>query len=417
MNSTPSQLNKLLVYRSLLANEIINGLNLLAVTKEPQQTEAAYSLAAKLIAWAEETGMNGNLAQNYFIWQIAREETVFSAAVEKYQGAIKAGLFQAAIHDLTILKKFIVNDLPAIMPEIVTVNYTSSQTVTDAVFAKIKELFFEPLSIEELVKNLIEHYQKYGSGEMAVYGAFRWEKATGLVKVAHVDPVTFDDIIGYDSQKKELIDNTAAFLEGRLANNVLLSGARGTGKSSSIKALLNRFFSAGLRLVEVKKEDFRELPQIMNTLRAIKKKFIILLDDLSFEEFETDYKYLKSLIDGGMEMMPENVLLYATSNRRHLVKETWHDRAGGELHSQDTVNEKISLSDRFGITIYYPSPTQDEYFKIVQELAAKNNISLSEADLKQEALKWEMLHSGRSGRVAKQFISYFAGQKKSAPRS
>jgi predicted AAA+ superfamily ATPase len=414
MTCADTDLNRLLVYRNLLQNEMIKEFEALLSGDVPPKPASAYSLAAKLIDWAEETGTDGNLAQKYLIWQIAQNKTIFSAAAEKYKDKIKNGLFDAAVHDITIFKNIIAKGFQEILPDIVTANYKSSHIAKSNIFDEIEEWFLKGLDSWDIVNNLINHYQKYGSGDMAVYRAFRWGRESGLVKVAHVSEITFDDIVGYEYQKKELIANTEAFLAGHMANNVLLSGARGTGKSSSIKALLNHFSDSELRLVEVQKDDFKQLPQIMSILRGINKKFILFLDDLSFEEFESDYKHLKSIIEGGMEVMPDNVLLYATSNRRHLIRETWNDRAGLELHSQDTVNEKLSLSDRFGITIHYPPPSQEEYFAIVEELAEKNNITMPKLKLKEEALKWEMRHSGRSGRVAAQFVKYLAGQKDDA---
>ena len=248
---------------------------------------------------------------------------------------------------------------------------------------------------------------------MARYTVFRWDLDLGLVPVRHPDRIQMDDLIGYERQKAVLTQNTEAFVAGRPANNVLLVGSRGTGKSSSVKALLNQYADIGLRLVEITKHDLRHLSSIMQALRERGKKFILFMDDLSFEEFEIEYRHLKSMMEGGVETKPDNVLIYATSNRRHLIKETWTDRTGAnadDIHSWDTINEKISLSDRFGITLTFAPPNQDEYLRIVESMARKRNICLPSAELRAEAIKWETAHSGRSGRIAQQFIAHLEGR-------
>lgn len=207
---------------------------------------------------------------------------------------------------------------------------------------------------------------------MADYRAFRWDSdEDSLVGIKHFETMKLQDLIGYEYQKQELLANTKAFVEDKPANNVLLVGARGTGKSSGVKAVVNSFFDKGLRLVQLTKEQLIDLPVIMEHLRDFSsKKFIIFLDDLSFEEFEVEYKYLKSAIEGGASAKPENVLIYATSNRRHLIKESYKDRGANDddMHRSDTLNETISLSDRFGLIIYYMAPNQQEYLDIVDGL-------------------------------------------------
>ena len=221
-----------------------------------------------------------------------------------------------------------------------------------------------------------------------------------------------DRLIGYENQKEKLIKNTEAFLKNKPANNVLLYGDSGTGKSSSIKALLNRYATEGLRLIELAKYQMKELPKILEVLKDRGLYFIIFMDDLSFEDFETDYKYMKAIIEGGVEVKPNNVLFYATSNRRHLIKEKWSDRdqESGEIHLSDAIQEKISLASRFGITISYESPQQKGYLRIVKELAKQNNITLPVEELKERAIQWEMWNNGRSGRTAQQFIDYLLGE-------
>ena len=225
--------------------------------------------------------------------------------------------------------------------------------------------------------------------------------------------MTLDDLVGYESQKQKLIENTEAFVHGRQANNVLLFGDAGTGKSTSIKAILNQYYAQGLRMIEVYKHEFQYLSRIISEIKNRNYRFIIFMDDLSFEEFEIEYKYLKAVIEGGLETKPENVLIYATSNRRHLVRETWSDRSDmsqDELHRSDTMQEKLSLAGRFGVSIGFYRPSQKEYFEIVTELAKEYpQISLSQEELLQKANQWELSHGGISGRTARQFIDHLAG--------
>ena len=209
------------------------------------------------------------------------------------------------------------------------------------------------------------------------------------------------------------MDNTRAFVEGKKANNVLLFGDSGTGKSTSIKAIVNEFYDQGLRMIEIYKHQFKDLSNVIAAVKNRNYKFIIYMDDLSFEEFEIEYKFLKAVIEGGVETKPDNILIYATSNRRHLIRETWSDRNDVQqdegMHRSDTMQEKLSLVNRFGVTINYSKPSQKEYFDIVIHLAAKAGIKMSEDELKAEANKWELSHGGISGRTAQQFINYLLG--------
>ena len=219
-----------------------------------------------------------------------------------------------------------------------------------------------------------------------------------------MDTVVLDDLIGYELQKKKLIANTKAFVEGKKANNVLLFGDSGTGKSTSIKAIVNEFYKDGLRMIEIYKYQFRLLSQLISQIKNRNYKFIIYMDDLSFEEDESDYKFLKAVIEGGVETKPDNILIYATSNRRHLIKETWKDRRDveqdGDIHRSDTMEEKLSLANRFGVTIGYYKPSRQEYYNIVTELANKENLNISSEELLKEADRWELNHGGISGRTA-----------------
>jgi hypothetical protein len=269
---------------------------------------------------------------------------------------------------------------------------------------------------EELYRVMTEFYRVYGVGKFGLNKAFRvtHDAEYGLLSpITATGDMTLDDLVGYEQQKQKLIENTEAFVAGRKANNVLLFGDAGTGKSTSIKAILNRYYSQGLRMIEVYKHQFQDLSAIISEIKNRNYRFIIYMDDLSFEEFEIEYKYLKAVIEGGLETKPDNILIYATSNRRHLIRETWSDRSDmsqDELHRSDTMQEKLSLVARFGVTIGYYKPSQQEYFDIVLSLAKKHpEITLSEEELKLKANQWELGHGGISGRTAQQFINYLSG--------
>jgi len=260
------------------------------------------------------------------------------------------------------------------------------------------------------INNLIGFYKKVGCGIYGKYGAFKiHDSENRLEGIKHPDPIRLKNLVCQEREQAIVVDNTVSFLDGYPANNIILYGNRGTGKSSLVKALLNEYISKGLRLIQLKKNQISFFPQLVEMLQEIPLKFIIFIDDLSFNDEEEDYKSLKSLLEGGIEARPDNVLVYATSNRRHLVKESFADRQADDVHSRDTMEEKLSLADRFGITVTFLSPDQETYLKIVEELAAQNNLIIDRNELRQRALKWVMLHNGRSGRTAKQFIDHLCG--------
>jgi len=260
--------------------------------------------------------------------------------------------------------------------------------------------------------DLSRYYREAGAGLFGRYRAFRWSGAVGRVEgIDEPDPVRFEELIGYQDQRKQVVDNTEKFLAGFPANNLLLYGDRGTGKSSTVKALLNQYGEQGLRLVEVPKSSLGDFSEIITLLRQKPQRFIIFVDDLSFEESEVEYKELKAVLEGGLASRPANVLIYATSNRRHLVRERFSDREpGDELHSNDTVQEKLSLADRFGVTIFFTTPDRALYLRIVREMAEHKGLKLAAGELERRALLWASWHNGWSGRTARQFIDNLSGE-------
>jgi len=259
---------------------------------------------------------------------------------------------------------------------------------------------------EEKLDELIEYYRWHSRGILANHRALRWDVRQGLQAVAYPDPIRLDDLIGYQTQKEQICANTEQFLSGQPANNILLYGNRGTGKSSMIKALLNHYAERRLALVEVNRSELAGLPELTTQLRQYNVYFIIFVDDLSFEDYETEYKGLKAVMEGSLSGRAPNVLIYATSNRRNLIRESFADRnyLDEEIHARDTMEEKLSLADRFGLTITFPTPSQQQYLEIVEGMAGRRHILMDPELLRRRALEWERAHHGPSGRTARQFL-------------
>ena len=382
----------------------------------------------RLLDISTRYGFDKNLWHNYLAFMLAMSENPFTMVSEKV-GANQGTVNEFAKSDFKIFKQLFDYDFSAMEKELeincfsVVTNYKavvkSEQIFNRSVSEKVQELsdaIAQAADESALYDIITGFYQKYGVGKFGLNKAFRItedEEYGILSPITTTGDMTLDDLVGYEEQKKKLMENTEAFVAGRKANNVLLFGDAGTGKSTSIKAILNQYYSRGLRMIEVYKHQFKDLSKVISEIKNRNYRFIIYMDDLSFEEFEIEYKYLKAVIEGGLETKPDNVLIYATSNRRHLIRETWSDRSDmsqDELHRSDTMQEKLSLVARFGVSIGYYKPSQKEYFNIVTTLAKKYpEITLTDEELRAEANKWELSHGGISGRTAQQFINHLAG--------
>ena len=403
-------LHNLLVCQKLFDDEIFKSISQILSGEKLNKGK----VASKLIEQAEKLGLSGNILQTYLIYALAHQSNCVSFAVEKSNGKIGKSLYQAFCQDIELLDKLLILKPSICLGCALLDDYEPTNINQSMAFNTLLQNLNKAKDYTAKTDVFVNYYKTFGSGDMADYRAFRWDSDEDkLVGIEHFETMKLQDLIGYEYQKQELMANTKAFVEDKPANNVLLVGARGTGKSSGVKAVVNSFFEQGLRLLQLTKEQLIDLPVIMERLRIFSsKKFIIFLDDLSFEEFEVEYKYLKSAIEGGASAKPENVLIYATSNRRHLIKESYKDRGANDddMHRSDTLNETISLSDRFGLIIYYMAPNQQEYLDIVDGLLKQHGIELSKEELRVKAGAWEKEHSGRSGRIAQQFVTHYLGQ-------
>ena len=428
--------NELLLYKNFKRQDIIDELCIIDGYVENENvpnTEAVrvlYSFVGKIIDLAVSHGYSGNLWHAFLTYILANNENSYSRACE-IRGEVEGSINEIALHDFAIFKELFDYDFSRIFDILVTSNdaknslnvifdYKRAETTGDTFNVRVSDRILElkeklacAKDVFEFKKYVTDFYKDFGVGKFGLHKAFRVEKkeSVEIVPIKKIAHVQLDDLVGYEIQKKKLIDNTEAFIDGRPANNCLLFGEAGTGKSSSIKGILNKYYDKGLRIIEIYKHQFEHLNDVIAQLKSRNYKFIIYMDDLSFEEFEIEYKYLKAVIEGGLEKKPDNVLIYATSNRRHLVKENFKDKSDydDELHSSDTVQEKLSLSARFGVTIYYPSPEKKEFNNIVETLAERYGIDMPKEKLILEANKWEISHGGLSGRCATQFIDYLRG--------
>jgi len=451
-----------MIYRHLECPEIYDGMAALiekteAGTIGEEDRELLYGTVSALVELAASHGFGGNIWQCYLAYEIAQNENALSRACE-VRGMGEGSMNRLAGHDFGILKKLL--DYPlekigraldgAVSGSLVpgdklagngmSVDGISHGSVMDIIknyvcanenshvfnvrirdrIQKLGRELAKAADAGEYLEVVAGFYRECGVGKLGLHKAFRIQ---GEGAGAEIEPITkiqhvyFRDLVGYERQKKKLMENTEAFLEGRGANNCLLYGDSGTGKSSSIKALMNEYYGRGLRLIEVYKHQFKELPYVIAQIKNRNYKFILLMDDLSFEDFEIEYKYLKAIIEGGLETRPDNVLIYATSNRRHLIREKYSDKRErqDDLHGNDTVQEKLSLVARFGVQIYYGAPDRKEYEGIVKSLAERAGLTMPEEELLTEANAWELNHGGRSGRTAAQFITYLKGRGTAKP--
>lgn len=420
---------ELILYRNFKYQKLFEQMEgLLCKEEEPRE---AYSCGNQLIELAVTYGFSGNLYHCFLAFCLANHENAYSTSCE-ILGPAGGSLDNLALHDFKIFKALFNYDIRELdLGEkrgtgiwSLIADYKAAKENSRVFNKRIRDRIVELAKALEKTEDVLEFqrevtqfYKEFGVGKFGLNKAFRILEKD---EQAYIDPITsiehvyLKDLVGYEIQKKKLIDNTEAFIQGREANNVLLYGDAGTGKSSSMKAILNQYYDQGLRIIEVYKHQFKALSDVLEQVKDRNYKFIIYMDDLSFEESELEYKYLKAIIEGGLGKTPKNVLIYATSNRRHLIRESFGDKrqlSDDDLHANDTVQEKLSLVARFGVTIYFGSPEPGEFREIVKVLAERNRIRMPDQELFLKANQWELSHGGLSGRTAAQFITYLLGQK------
>ena len=397
---------------------------------KPALTSRIYAQVKRLLDLATVYGFNRNLWQNYLTFLLVTNENSFTLTCERVGATVGGSVNHFAKADFAIFKRLFDFDFGPIERDLgidcftVLTHYRAIpkkaqmyyRTVSEKVQA-LSQAIDEAEDADEVFDLVTSHYRDCGVGMFGLNRAFRLDDSGELAAINNIDRVMLSDLIGYEVQKQTLRDNTEAFVQGRGCNNMLLYGDAGTGKSTSVKAILNEYCDQGLRMIEIYKHQFGLLSSVIARIKNRNYRFMIFIDDLSFEEHEVEYKFLKAVIEGGVETRPNNVLIVATSNRRHLVKETWKDKADMEfendIHRSDTMEEKLSLAARFGCSICYNSPNRQQYHDIVKGIAARYpDLGLTEEQLLLEANKWEIRHGGVSGRTAQQFMNHIAGLKK-----
>jgi len=403
LEETQIALDGLVLYRGLLQDPAVAALSSFL-----DATGAGGTLARS--AWHEfvyALYRSGHSYQQHWLELIRCDDNPFTGQAELLGFAgLSPAMIRAAENDLNILDSMYQLDLAGLLTES-GLDTVLAQTVPYELppgYQKIPPLLSGHWV--DQVRDLVRYYGEHSRGILASHRALRWDSTRGLQPVANPDPLRLEDLIGYQTQKEQVMSNTEKFLRGEPANNILLYGNRGTGKSSLIKALLNRYRNEKLALVEVSRADLAGLPALTALLRQYSVYFIIFVDDLSFEDYETDYKGLKAVMEGSLEERAPNALIYATSNRRNLIRESFADRSyiDEEIHARDTMEEKLSLADRFGLTITFPAPNQQQYLEIVEGLARSRHLQMDPELLRRQALEWERAHHGPSGRTARQFL-------------
>ena len=426
------RINELIVYKDFEDDKVLRDMSFLMANYNNEyynvtdMQSLAYECIHSLIEMAGNHGFSGNLWHCYLTNLLVNNENSYSRSTE-IVGQINGSINDAVLHDIVIFKELFDYDFTDMVKTLslggfeLILDYKASKEESKVYNERIRSRictlahkFTENNTPEEMKDTLTDFYKDYGVGKFGLHKAFRVshdeDDRTVIVPILNITHVNLDDLVGYEISKAKLIANTEAFVQGRRANNCLLFGDAGTGKSSSIKAIANKYYDQGLRIIEIYKHQFKDLNDVISQIKNRNYKFIIYMDDLSFEEFEIEYKYLKAVIEGGIEKKPNNVLIYATSNRRHLVNEKFSDREDA-LHQSDTMQEKLSLVSRFGCMIYFGSPEKKEFQNIVKVIAEREGLDIPEETLLAEANKWMVSHGSMSGRCAQQFVDSLLGQQ------
>lgn len=437
LTTTLLALDSLSIYRGLLEDKVLHRLKTLLICLD----KAAVDLREIINSYNDfyfELAKSGTvLLKDYVIDKIIFDENPFSFNLQAVQTINTNGVLAKAVVNDLIGLQLIANLDPTMVKATIAQLFKDNNSSTIIIEGlpdweleakpigipnhakQVKERFFTSNNWAECLHELNDFHKTYGCGIFARYIAFVWEKSDGIGYLKGIDSpdtITLNELVEYQNERSRVIDNTLHFLKGFPSNNVLLYGDRGTGKSSTVKAILNEYHMQGLRMLEVPKAYLADFPLIIRDLKNRAQKFIIFVDDLVFGDNEENYTSLKAVLEGGLENKTPNILIYATSNRRHLVKEYFHERAGlhsgnpnEEVHAGDSMQEKLSLADRFGINVVFSSPDQNKYLKIVEGIVARRNLEIDQERLQREALQWALWYNGRSARTARQFVDWIEG--------
>ncbi|HZK54954.1 MAG TPA: ATP-binding protein [Desulfosporosinus sp.] len=438
LTTTLLALDSLSIYRGLLKDKVLSRLKALLICLDKGDTSLRKVVNLYNDFYFQLAKSSTLCLKDYIIDKIVFDENPFSFKLQTVECRDSdCALDKAVCHDLKGLQLVAKLDPSNLKAEIAKLfesqgnlpiiegmpNWLLESETTSSLdhIQRMKARFTTCQHWDECLDDLRAFHKTYGCGIYARYIAFVWEKKNGqgsLKGIDSPDDITLNELVDYQNVRSKVIENTLQFLEGSPSNNVLLYGDRGTGKSSTVKAILNEYHSYGLRMLEVPKAYLADFPLIIRHLKARPQKFIIFVDDLVFGDNEENFTSLKAVLDGGVECKTPNIVIYATSNRRHLVKEYFSERAGlqsgnhdEEVHAGDTMQEKLSLADRFGISVVFSSPDQNQYLKIVDGIAANRHLEIDTERLHREALQWELSYNGRSARTARQFVDWLEGHE------
>lgn len=402
--------NQLLIFRSILQNPVIDQFRKFTTAREvPHKVEHLFEMQYEIIQISRKKEISW---KEIVLDILLMDENLFTLKCERGE-EIDENILALVAGDIHIIRDLYNYDWVSMLEEL-SVNRSTVFTLDTGEIENIdlhSLLANNNIGERFIAKELATYIKENGTGVFSKGSVFKWDnKNQSLSEIKEFDPVRFEDLIGYEEQIKSLKENTLSFIERGKGNNVLLYGQRGTGKSSSIKALVNEYNNKGLRVIELKKGQFDAIASIIEIVRYRKFKFILFIDDLSFEEFETDYKKFKAIIEGSFERKPDNLLIYVTSNRYHLVKETFTEREE-DVNITESTQEKLSLFDRFGLTILYEQPKDDLYHEMVLKLAKRNGIKMPEKELLQLANEWKIRKASKSGRAAQQLVDSLSNSK------
>jgi len=381
------KLHSLTVFRNLLNDGVIKNLLRFLDTAEEGDIRASLDFYSEFVKALYESGFEG--LSSYVAELASSDENTYIKHVTSKK-ALPKDIIESTENELQILQK--VCDL--------TSEKLKSLISYDGYLPSFKA---EKLNIADIYAHRMENIHKYGYGMYAKYRMFYLSEGR-IVPVVNPDRTALSELIDYKREQKIILDNTNALLSNKPASNILLTGDAGTGKSSTVKAIVNELYSKGLRILEVRKEQLREIPKLLDELTDNPLKFIIFIDDLSFRKDDDNFSALKAILEGSVSAKGQNVVIYATSNRRHLVKETFSDREGDDIHRNDTMQEIISLSERFGIQVTFSRPDKKTYLDIVHHLASAAGIEYEEEKIDLAAERFVLSRGSRSARAARQFI-------------